>query len=31
MRRDQLAGLDVPVGMVYVLEPVSSHLSMSQH
>ncbi len=30
MRRDQLAGLDVPVGMVYVLEPVSSHLSMTQ-
>jgi 6-phosphofructo-2-kinase len=31
MRRDQLAGLDVPVGMVYVLEPVSLHLTMSQH
>ncbi len=27
MRRDQLEDLDVPVGTVYLLEPVSTHLS----
>jgi len=27
MRRDQLESLDVPVGAVYMLEPVSTYLS----